>query len=140
MRRALLLSVCALLGCRGKDRADIQRAPERELPRTSPSPVAPQAPVQTLIGHVGENVTIAGVPDPAARPRIPWTVKDKTPAIIDVAGSHLRIVAHAAEQPPCPGEVLLTGQVIVARGMIKQGTTEGDWAEPQLDVANWRCR
>jgi hypothetical protein len=138
MRRAIVLVL--LLGCRGEHKSEIQRAPERELPRTPPVPEPSSTPVETLIGHVGEEVTIAGVLDPAARPRIPWSVTGKSPAIIDVNGSHLRIVAHAAERRSCPGEVLLRGQVIVARGLIKQGGTEGDWAEPQLDVTHWACR
>jgi hypothetical protein len=134
-------AVCAglaLIACRER-RADIHRAPERELPRTVPSPVE-SAFVESLIGHVGEEVTVAGVNDPAARPRIPWAIPGKSPMLIDVNGSHLRIVAHVADPPSCPGELLLTGQVIVARGMIRQGTTEGDWAEPQLDVTKSRCR
>jgi len=140
MRLSSLLFACAVLvGCREK-KAGIQRAPERDLPRTPPAPPVDSAIVQTLIGHLGEEVTVAGVNDPAARPRIPWTVPGKSPSLIDVSGSHLRIVAHIADPPSCAGELLLTGQVIVARGMIKQGTTEGDWAEPQLDVTRWRCR
>jgi hypothetical protein len=138
--RWFLCSLVLSLGCRDK-KLEIQRAPERELPRTVPTPVE-SAVVETLIGHVGEEVTLAGVNDPAARPRIPWTVAHKHPSMIDVTGSHLRIVVHLdpSKATSCPGEVLFTGQVIVARGMIRQGTTEGDWAEPQLDVSRWRCR
>lgn len=128
----------ALAGCRER-RADIQRAPERELPRTVPAPVD-SAVVQSLIGHLGEEVTIAGVHDPAARPRIPWTVPGKSPMLIDVNGSHLRVVAHVDDAPPCDGELVLTGNVIVARGMFRQGTTEGPYVELQLDVTKSRCR
>lgn len=138
MKRGWLFAVLLLISCRER-RAEIQRAPEKELPRTTPAPTV-SATVTSLIGFVGEEVNVLGKRDPKARPRIPWTVAGKSTAMIDVEGSHLVIVAHVTDVPNCAGDVLLTGHVIVARGMIKQGETEGDYAEPQLDVARWICR
>jgi len=136
----MLILGATLLACRER-KADIHRAPERELPRTVPAPID-TATVTSLIGYAGEEVTVAGVPNRAGKPRIAWSVPEKYATVIAVAGSKtgLEIIAHIADQPSCAGEVLLTGRVIVARGLIKQGTTEGDWAEPQLDVTSWRCR
>lgn len=136
MRRALLFAL--LLGCREKP-ADIRRAPERELPRTPPAP-APSVFVKTLIGYAGEEVSVLARVAPTTKPRIKWSVAGKSSAMFDITDSHSTIAAHLAALPDCPGEVVLTGTVIVARGMIRHGTTEGDWAEPQLDVVRWNCR
>lgn len=126
-----------LLGCRERA-ADIRKAPERELPRTTPAPSA--STVTSLIGFVGEEVSVLGRIDGKSKPRIPWVVGGKSPTMFEVTPSHLIIAAHVDGVPACSGEVLLMGRVIVARGMIRQGTTEGDYAEPQLDVTRWDCR
>jgi hypothetical protein len=137
MRRALLVALL-LLGCRERP-SDIHRAPERELPRTPPPPM-PSATVTSLMGYVGDEVTVLGRVDDKAKPRIPWTVSGKSVAMVDLTTSHSLIAAHVRELPSCAGDVVMTGIVIVARGMIRQGTTEGAYAEPQLDVNRWNCR
>ncbi len=137
MRAALLLAL--LVGCREKP-SDIRRAPERELPRPPPPAPTPSVFVKTLIGYAGEEVSVLGRVAPSTKPRIKWSVSGKSSAMFDITDSHTTIAAHLATLPDCAGEVTLTGTVIVARGMIRQGTTEGDWAEPQLDVTRWNCR
>jgi hypothetical protein len=138
MRRFVVLAL-VLIGCRDKQ-ADIRRAPERELPRTPPPAPTPSVFVKTLIGYAGEEVSVAGRVTSATKPRIKWNVPGKSSTMVDVTDSHSTIAAHVTELPDCHGEVVMTGTVIVARGMIRQGTTEGDWAEPQLDVSRWNCR
>ena len=125
-------------GCRDK-LADIRRAPERELPRTVPAPTV-SATVTSLMGYVGEVVSVVGRIEEKAKPRIPWAVIGKSPTVVALATTHVEIVAHVIDVPDCKGDALLTGTVIVARGMIRQGTTEGAYAEPQLDVSRWSCR
>jgi hypothetical protein len=138
MMRACVFAVL-LIGCRDKP-ADIRRAPERELPR-APAPAPPPSVfVKTLIGYAGEEVSVAGRVTAAVKPRIKWSVAGKSSTMVDLTDSHSTIAAHVQELPDCTGEVLMTGKVIVARGMIRQGSTEGDWAEPQLDVTRWNCR
>lgn len=126
------------IGCRERA-ADIRRAPERELPRTPPTAPFPSVIVTSLVGYAGETVSVRGRVAPRAKPRIPWSVPGKSSLMIDLSESHLTIAAHTVDHPTCSGDVVLTGHVIVARGMIRQGTTEGDWAEPQLDVTGWIC-
>jgi hypothetical protein len=129
-----------LFGCRD-EKATIKRAPERELPRTpAPSPVPSGSVVTSLTGRAGDEVTLAGVSDPKAKPHIKWAITGKSPIVVDVTESHHQVVAHVDSPPSCPGEILFTGRVFVAVGLIRQGTTEGEYAEPQLDVAKWRCR
>lgn len=137
---ALVMLAPATPGCR--ERAlDIKAAPERELPRApEPPPAPPGKVVNSLVGHAGEEVTIAGTLVAKPRPRIASTQPGKVPIFVDVEGSHLEIAAHVARRPDCTGSLYLTGRVIVAVGMAKEGTTEGAYAEPQLDVERWRCR
>lgn len=133
-----LILALFLVGCRERP-SDIRKAPERELPRTTPAP-APSGTVTSLMGFVGEEVSVLGRVDEKAKPRIPWTVTGKSAAMVEIAPSRMMIAAHMADLPSCTGDVLLTGTVIVARGMIRQGSTEGAYAEPQLDVTRWNCR
>jgi len=139
MRWVWLCALVALIGCR-ENRLAIKRAPERELPRTVPPAPVDSSVVTSLTGRAGEEVTVAGVSDPGAKPHIKWAVTGKSPMLIDVTGSHHQVVAYVDSPPACSGEILLTGRVFVAVGLIRQGTTEGEYAEPQLDVAKWRCR
>lgn len=125
------------LGCREKP-TDIRRAPERELPRTTPAPTV-SATVTSLMGFVGEEVSVVGTVAERAKPRIPWAVVGKSPTVLQLAGNQLEVVVHVVDVPKCTGNALFTGTVIVARGMIRQGATEGAYAEPQLDVARWSC-
>jgi hypothetical protein len=140
MRRAVSLTIgLAVMGCRDQE-GGIRAAPERELPPSPAPPPSIEKLVSSLMGHAGEEVTIEGVSDPSARPRIPWSVHGKSPLLIALSGTGLHVVAHVTEVPSCASTILLTGQVIVARGMIRQGATEGAYAEPQLDVTRWSCR
>jgi len=134
-------AVVALLamGCRER-KPEITAAPERELPRDPQPEPAPTGVVSSLVGHAGEEVTIAGTLVARPRPRIPSTRPGKHPIFVDVEGSHLQVAAHVEKLPDCSGPLFLTGKVVVALGMAKEGSTEGEYAEPQLDVDRWRCR
>lgn len=137
---ALLAPACfGATGCRERA-AEIKAAPERELPRETPLEPLPGKVVASLVGHAGEEVTIAGTIVTRPRPRIPSKRPGKLQVFIDVDGSHLEIATHVATLPDCKGPLYLTGRVIVAVGMAKEGSTEGEYAEPQLDVDRWRCR
>lgn len=133
------VAVVALVACR-ENKLAIKRAPERDLPRTVPLEVVDGGVATSLTGRAGEEVTVAGVSDPGAKPHIKWAVTGKSPILVDVTGSHHQVVAYVESPPACTGEILFTGRVFVAVGLIRQGTTEGEYAEPQLDVAKWRCR
>lgn len=138
MRSAPWVLVLAIVGCRERA-VDIKAAPERELPREQPAP-PPSAVVTTLVGHVGEEVTITGTVVAKPRPRLAASRSGKSPIFVDVEGSHLEVAAHVATLPHCSGPLYLTGRVVVAVGMAKEGSTEGEYAEPQLDVDRWHCR
>lgn len=135
---ALFVAVFAC-GCRER-RVEIKAAPERELPREPPPEPPPTGIVSSLVGHAGEEVTIAGTLVAKPRPRIDYKHSGKTPIFVDVEGTHLEIAAHVEKLPDCSGSMYLTGKVFVALGMAKAGSTEGVYAEPQLDVERWRCR
>lgn len=146
MRAALLgamvlasaIPALAVTGCRRGP--EITAAPERERPRDpEPSPAPMPARVTTLVGHVGDDVTIEGRLIKGA-PKVLTSVAGKEHVIVDVDDSHLAIVAYVAERPTCPGTVRVVGKVIVAAGMARSGTTEGYYAEPQLDAERWECR
>lgn len=134
-----LLCLGMALGCRER-KVDIKAAPERELPRPAPPEPMPSGVVSSLVGHAGEEVTISGTLVAHPHPRLPSKQPGKSQIFVDVDGSHLEIAAHVTALPDCNGPMFLTGKVIVAVGMAKMGSTEGEYAEPQLDVNRWRCR
>lgn len=153
VRHALVvvsLPFVALLGC-GREAPTITGAPAREMraPARNEVPTKPETVVTTLIGHVGDVVTIEGALNAKGRPRIPWSVPGKAATFVDIAapnasGMRLEIVAHVepsdVQPPDCKGRVRMKGNVIVARGFVKSGSTSGAYAEPQLDVLEWSCR
>lgn len=134
-----VLGALLAVACRERQ-PDIKAAPERELPRDPPPEPAPSGVVNSLVGHADEEVTIAGTLVAKPRPRIPSKRPGKIPIFVDVESTHLEVAAHVEQLPNCSGSMYLTGKVIVALGMAKEGTTEGEYAEPQLDVYRWRCR
>ncbi len=139
MRLAALLLSIGLAGCRERAN-DIKPAPERELQHAPPPEPPPGKVVTSLVGYVGDDVTIVGAIVARPRPRLAYTRPGKRTIFIDVDGSHLEVAAHVASTPDCKGGLALTGKVIVAVGLAKDGTTAGEYAEPQLDVERWRCR
>ncbi|MGZ3416394.1 MAG: hypothetical protein ACXWUG_08010 [Polyangiales bacterium] len=124
----------------GRRSPDITRAPEKERKREEkPPPLPDKTPVvTTLVGHAGDVVSIEGRLLAKAKPRVTTTVTGKSLVFVDVDGSHLEVATYVAELPSCEA-LHLTGKVIVATGMAKSGTTEGFYAEPQLDVAEAHC-
>jgi hypothetical protein len=133
---ALLVSASAC----GRRSPDITRAPEKERKREEKPPLPPdQTPiVTTLVGHAGDVVSIEGRLLAKAKPRVTTSVVGKSLVFLDVDGSHLEVATYVAELPACEA-LRLTGKVIVATGMAKSGSTEGFYAEPQLDVAEAHC-
>lgn len=141
MRTARLAAIAVLLalGC-GRRAPDITRAPEKERKHEekAPTPLDRTPIVTTLVGHAGDVVSIEGRLLARAKPRVTTSVAGKSLVFVDVNGSHLEVATYVAELPACES-LHLTGKVIVATGMAKSGSTEGFYAEPQLDVAEARC-
>ncbi len=132
------ISTIAVIGCRRGP--EITAAPARERPRDPEPPPGPTPKrVTTLVGHVGDDVTIEGRLVKGA-PKVLTSVAGKEHVIVDVDDSHLAIVTYVAERPTCPGTLRVVGKVIVAAGMARSGKTEGYYAEPQLDAERWECR
>jgi hypothetical protein len=126
-------------GCR-RASPEISAAPEKERPREAPPPPTPPGkPVTTLVGHAGDVVEVEGQLV-KGKPKVLTSVTGKEHVILDLDGSHLPIVSYVTERPTCAGRVWMTGKVIVAAGMARSGSTEGFYAEPQLDVDKWLCR
>jgi hypothetical protein len=95
--------------------------------------------VTNLVGHAGDVVTIEGRVLPKARRPVSTSIPGKSMVVVEIDGSHLQVATYVTMLLDCQ-DVHLEGKVIVATGMARSGSTEGFYAEPQLDVEFIKCR
>lgn len=140
---ALSILAVVSIGCRRRDGNAIGPAPERAraiedvgLLREDDGGALPSR-VSSLVGRLGERVTIEGTLTKALQAHVVEASPGKLPVFLAVGTSN-EWVAYVATKPPCAGALWLSGLVVVRAGFLG-GKARAAYAELQLDVDRWGC-